>query len=32
MHLLQIVEALIFAAPEPISVSEIVKAVRRAAE
>lgn len=32
MHLLQIVEALIFAAPEPITVSEIVKAVRRAAE
>ena len=32
MHLLQIVEALIFAAPEPISTTEIVKAVRRAAE
>lgn len=32
MHLIQIVEALIFAAPEPISTAEIVKAVRRAAE
>lgn len=32
MHLLQIVEALIFAAPEPISTAEIAKAVRRAAE
>jgi segregation and condensation protein B len=32
MHLVQIVEALIFAAPEPISTPEIVKAVRRAAE
>lgn len=32
MHLINIVEALIFAAPEPISTPEIVKAVRRAAE
>lgn len=32
MHLIQIVEALIFAAPEPISTAEIVKAVRRAAD
>jgi segregation and condensation protein B len=32
MHLIQIIEALIFAAPEPISTAEIVKAVRRAAE
>ncbi len=32
MHLINIVEALIFAAPEPISTAEIGKAVRRAAE
>ncbi len=31
MHLIQIVEALVFAAPEPITTNEIVKAVRRAA-
>lgn len=32
MQLINIVEALIFAAPEPISTAEIAKAVRRAAE
>ncbi len=32
MELIQIVEALIFAAPEPVSTTEIAKAVRRAAE
>jgi len=31
MQLIQIVEALIFAAPEPVTVAEIAKAVRRAA-
>lgn len=31
MHLIQIVEALIFAAPEPVTAAEIAKAVRRAA-
>ncbi|MCB1235639.1 MAG: SMC-Scp complex subunit ScpB, partial [Verrucomicrobiae bacterium] len=32
MHLLQIVEALIFAAPDPVSTEEIATAVKRAAE
>ena len=31
MQLIQIVEALIYAAPEPVSSAEIAKAVRRAA-
>ncbi|MBL9153926.1 MAG: SMC-Scp complex subunit ScpB [Verrucomicrobiales bacterium] len=32
MHLTQIIEALIFTAPDPISTAEILKAVRRGAE